>query len=109
MLQIHVKMYVCMNSGTLSNKAKRTAGHLLVSHVICIVMQITEKQGHVGAENKGMCQSFSLSNLRLFLCIQSSNADKFKVIYCHGHNLNTDSKRRLFKFRKGLEVLKEEI
>ena len=36
----------------------------------------------------------------LRVCVQRSNADKFKYVGCHGHNLNTDRKRRLFKFRK---------
>ena len=57
---------------------------------------------------KTMCEAFWLSNLRLFSCIQRSNIDKFKAVGCHDHNLNTDRKRRLFKFRKGHSVPKEE-
>ena len=45
-----------------------------------------------------------------FYVFRSSNVDKFKVVGCHGHNLNTDRKRRFFKLRKGIEqVLKEGI
>ena len=56
----------------------------------------------MGAENKAMCEPFWLSNLRLFSCIQSTNTDQFKVVGCDDHNLNTDRKRRRFKFRKGV-------
>ena len=52
---------------------------------------------------------FWLSNLRLFSCIQSSNKDKFKVVGCHDHNLNTDRKRRLLKFRKGVASRRKEF
>ena len=45
---------------------------------------------------------FELTNLLLFLCKQSSNADKML-----GHDLNTDHKHRFFNFRKVTGVLKE--
>ena len=41
--------------------------------------------------------------------MQSSNADKVKVVGCYDHNLNTDRKRRLFNFGKGTQVPKEGI
>ena len=47
--------------------------------------------------------------MRLFLCIRSSNAEKFTVVGCYDHNLNTDRKRRLLNFRKGTQVPKEGI
>ena len=44
-----------------------------------------------------------------FHLYRRSNADKFMVVGCHDHDLNTYRKRRLFKFRKCTEVLKEGI
>ena len=54
---------------------------------------------------------FELSNLCLFLCTQSSNAEKCTVLGCHAHSpdLNNDRKRLFFYFRWGTEVLKEGI
>ena len=37
-----------------------------------------------------------ISNLHLFLCIRSSDAEKLTVLRCYDHNLNTDRKRRLW-------------
>ena len=86
----------------LSYRAKRTAGHLRVSHVNCNVM-------HTSAlvYTKPCAMRFDFRSCVLY--IQSSVADKFKVVGCHGHNLNTDHKRRHFKFRKGIEVVKLRI
>ena len=52
---------------------------------------------------------FELSNLRLFLSIRSSNADKCTVLGCHDHKLNTGHKRRLSYFCKDTEVVKKGI
>ena len=93
-----------------SYRTKRTAGYLLVSNVICIVMYTSplKIRAH-GRWKQRRVSSVLTFNLRVFLCIQSSNADKFKVVGGHGHNLKTDRKRRIFKFRKGIEVMKEAI
>ena len=45
----------------------------------------------------------------IFMHTRKQYIDKFKAAGCHDHNLNTDRKRRLFKFRKGHSVPKEEI
>ena len=66
------------------------------------------RDAHVAAENKRTWplktnthdSCFELSNLRLFVCIRSSNADKFTVLGCYDHNLNTDRKKQLFNYGK---------
>ena len=73
-----------------ANSAKRTAGHLLLNDVICIVTHTSPLKTNADDSR------FELSNLRLFLCMRSSTAEKFTVLGCYGHNLNTDRKQRLF-------------
>ena len=43
--------------------------------------------------------------------VRSSNVEKFTVLGCHDHDINTDRKRHFFpqNFRKGTEALKEGI
>ena len=41
--------------------------------------------------------------------MQSSNADKFKVVGWYDHNLNTDRKRRLFNFGKAHKSRRKEF
>ena len=99
----------CNYSLSFANRAKRTAGHLPVSDVICIVTCISPmKTKDVAAENKRTRKPFQLSNLRLFLCIRSSNAGKFTVLGCYDHNLNSDRKQR-HHFGKCTDVLKKGI
>ena len=44
---------------------------------------------------------FELSNSHLFLCpCKVGNAEKCSALGCHDHDINTDSKRRIFNFRK---------
>ena len=60
---------------------------------------------HVAAENKRKWAlktkprdgvwSFRTS---VYFYVYETNEDKFKFVGCHGHNLNADRKRRLFKF-----------
>ena len=72
---------------------------------------------HVAVENKHTWPlktnardiRFDLSNLRLFLCLRSSNADKFTLAGCYDHYRNTDRKRRLFNFGKCTKVLTKGI
>ena len=72
---------------------------------------------HVAAENKSTWllktnahdSRSVLSSLRLFLCIQSSNAEKVMVLGCYDHNLSTDHKRRLFNFGRCTAVKKKGI
>ena len=92
-------------------RAKWTAGYLLVSNVICIVSYTSplKIRAHGRWKQRRLSAVLTFEPVSIFLCIQSSNADKFKVFGCHGHNLNTDRKRRLFKFRKGIEVVMEGI
>ena len=65
---------------------------------------------HVVTERKRTwhVSPFWVIELRLFFWIWSSNADKFTVVGCHDHDLNTDHKQRFFSFHK-VTVLKEGI
>ena len=68
-------------------RAKQTAGHLRIRDIICIVAHTSSLKTNAHDTR------FELSNLRLFLCLRRSNADKFMVLGCYDHNLNTDRKR----------------
>ena len=70
-----------------------------LGNIIATVVVIIEhsRQPGICAQNNTHVSRFDLSNLRLFLCIRSTN---------DYHDLNTDRKRQLFNFRKGTEVLK---
>ena len=80
---------------------------------ICTYLHSDE---HVAGENttsplktNAHVSRFELSNLRLFLCTQSSNAEKRTVLGCHDHDPNTHRKRSFFNLRQGTEVVKERI
>ena len=83
--------------------AKWTAEYLGVSDVICIVMHTSPLKTNAHDSR------FKLANLRLFLCIRSSNAEKCPALGCHDHDVDTDRKRQLFTFHKGPEAPKERI
>ena len=82
-----------------SYRAKRTAGHL---RVIRIVTRNSLKTGRARPLKTKPCAICFDYRTCVYFHVQSSNIDKFKVVGCHDHNLNTDSKWRLFKFRKGI-------
>ena len=88
-----------------ANSAKRTAGHLLLNDVICIVTHTSPLKTNADDSR------FELSNLRLFLCMRSSTGEKFTVLGCYGHNLNTDRTQTatFFNYFKCTYVLKKEI
>ena len=92
------------------NRAKQTAWYLLVSNIICIVTYTSplKIRAHVRWKQRRVSAILTFEPA-LFLCIQGSIADKFKVVGCHGYNVNTVRKRPIFKFRKAIEVLKEGI
>ena len=58
-------------------RAKRTAGHLRVSDLVFIVMHTSPLKTNAHDSH------FELSNLHLFLCIRSSNTEKFTVFGCY--------------------------
>ena len=72
--------------------------------VIMIVLQMGHvKLASIFMHSKLQCRKTNgpfadrayISNLHLFLCIRSSNAEKLMVLRCYDHDLNTDRKRRL--------------
>ena len=77
-----------------SYRAKRTAGHLRISDIICIVTHTSPLKTNAHDSR------FELSNLHQFLCMQSSNAEKVTVLGCRDYDLNTECKRRLFNYGK---------
>ena len=95
-------------------RAKRTAGYLHVSDVIFIVtytsaLKIKAHGRRSALKTKPRDSVWSFRTSVYFYVTQSSNADKFKVVGCYDHNLNTDRKRRLFNFGKGTQAPKEGI
>ena len=96
-------VHVVTERHTMHCRARRTARHLCVSDVTCIVMYTSPLKTNTHVSR------FELSNLYLFLYIRRRNAEKFTVLGCHGHDLNTDHKRRHFYFRKCTEIMKEGI
>ena len=90
----------------LAYRAKRTAGHLRVIRIVTRNPLKTKrsrrwKQSHVRGVLTFEPASIFMHTKKQYRPIQGR---------CfHYHNLNTDRKRRLFKFRKGHSVPKEDI